>query len=203
MSPRIEIFDIECDGFKTGADLICLVSLSVPSFTWTIHQAAGPGRGVTPQQTADFVRHLNGATTICSHNGIAFDAPRIEFHGGVKASAPHFDTLAQIKSKAGSFKGWKLENMAQAMLGHSAKPDGLTGGDMPKLYAEGRIDECVEACKGDVLTLAQIIHRMIAKRGQLDSPTGRVTLTNYARLVPYFSQCKELKNEPTEARQIV
>lgn len=192
----ITVFDIETTGFRASDSIVCIVAKSFPGEEF-VRWSPGPDQPMTARDACEFLDYIAASRVVVSHNGLMFDVPRVQALAGRPFKASHFDLLHEIRRATGNIRGWSLDAIARAMLGESSKPDNLTGADMPRLYAEGRIDEVVKACRADVYQLGRILNRVALRRGTVESLTcrARIPFAPIAKMA-YF---EELSDAPRQS----
>lgn len=146
-----------------------------------------------PDQVAALADYLEGPHVIVSFNGIGFDQPAIEGMLGRNLEIrEHCDLLAILRQATGSWKGLKLDDLAQATLGRRKSDHGahapIVYQEALKLIAEGRSEEALSRyvsllnyCTLDVLLTRDLL-RFLQKNGFVVGPAGPIHPT----CPPYF-----------------
>jgi DEAD/DEAH box helicase domain-containing protein len=159
--PHVVVFDLETnkladevggwDALRAGAGGIsCLV----------VWDSITNHHNVYTTETLEMAAlHLEAADVVISYNGLGFDIPVLEGCIGRRVETKaHLDLLRLIWQATTLRKGNGLDEVGRRTLGRGKVGHGLSA---PKLAAQGRWEELITYCAGDVFLtrdLARFVH---------------------------------------------
>jgi predicted PolB exonuclease-like 3'-5' exonuclease len=150
---------------------------------WTIDALGAPHLGERPEKAliASFVdRIAELSPQLVTFNGSSFDLPVLRYRAMVHGIAapgltlrPYFNRytedaidLCDVLSSFSPQGKATLHELCRVM-GLPGKSDGITGGEVEKVYREGRIREIAEYCESDVVNTYRVWLRYELFRGRL------------------------------------
>jgi hypothetical protein len=184
MLPKYLAFDIETakevpgDGFNwrphRPLGISCAATLASDSAQHILwhgkRQDGSPDKCMSQADAQSLVRYLSQMAgdgyKIVTWNGLQFDLDILAEESGDAASCKecafdHVDMMFHVFCSLGYLVG--LENAAKGM-GLAGKPEGMSGSQAPKLWAEGRFKEVLEYVAQDVRITMQIAQACDGRR---------------------------------------